>query len=160
MHGSVALSLSRRCYCAILRLMDEARYGDLLKELRPRIIETVEEHERLLSVAENLMEKGDALSEEEREALALVVLLIEAFEASIRDDEEEDDEDDDQTPTPHGSLARLMSSHGVDVEDIGPIFGNPHIAREVLDGKRAITRGQAKELGRYFRVPDKLFRED
>jgi HTH-type transcriptional regulator / antitoxin HigA len=141
--------------------MDEARYGELLKELRPRIIETVEEHERLLSVAENLMEKGDALSEEEREALALVVLLIEAFEASIREEEEEeDDEDDDQTPTPHGALARLMSSHGVDVEDIAPIFGNPHIAREVLDGKRAITRGQAKELGRYFRVPDKLFRED
>ena len=140
--------------------MDEARYGDLLKELRPRIIETVEEHERLLSVAENLMEKGDALSEEEREALALVVLLIEAFEASIREEEDDEDEDDDQTPTPHGSLARLMSSHGVEIEDIAPIFGNPHIAREVLDGKRAITRGQAKELGRYFRVPDKLFRED
>src|SRR5688572_17600305 len=133
--------------------MDEARYGELLKELRPRIIETVEEHERLLSVAENLMEKGNALSEEEREALALVVLLIEAFEASIREDEEEDDEDDDETATPHGSLARLMSSHGVGVDDIAPIFGNPHIAREVLDGKRAICRGQAKELGRYFRVP-------
>ena len=139
--------------------MDEARYGELLKELRPRIIETPEEHERLLSVAENLMEKGDALSEEEREALALVVLLIEAFEASVRQ-EEEDDEDDEADPTPHGALARLMSSHGVELDDIAPIFGNPHIAREVLDGKRAITRGQAKELARYFRVPDKLFRED
>jgi HTH-type transcriptional regulator/antitoxin HigA len=105
------------------------------------------------------MEKGDALSEEEREALALVVLLIEAFEASVRQ-EEEDDEDDEADPTPHGALARLMSSHGVGLDDIAPIFGNPHIAREVLDGKRAITRGQAKELGRYFRVPDKLFRED
>ena len=139
--------------------MDEARYGELLKELRPRIIETPEEHDRLLSVAENLMEMGDALSEDEREALALVVLLIEAFEASIREDEE-DDQDDEDTPTPHGALARLMSSHGVNVDDIAPIFGNPHIAREVLDGKRAISRGQAKELGRYFRVPDKLFRED
>ena len=38
--------------------MDEAKYGELLRELRPRIIETPEEHERLLSVAENLMEKG------------------------------------------------------------------------------------------------------
>src|SRR5687767_14895730 len=115
MHLKVKLKApAHRFRCAILRLMDEARYGDLLKELRPRIIETVEEHERLLSVAENLMEKGDALSEEEREALALVVLLIEAFEASIREDEEEEeDEDDDQTATPHGSLAKLMSSHGV-----------------------------------------------
>ena len=39
--------------------MDENRYGELLKELRPRIIETAEEHERLLTVAESLMEKGD-----------------------------------------------------------------------------------------------------
>ena len=140
--------------------MDEARYGELLKELRPRIIETPEEHERLLSVAETLMEKGDALSEEEREALALVVLLIEAFEASIREDDEEDDEEDEEAPTPHGALARLMSSHGVELNDIAPIFGNPHVAREVLDGKRPISRAQAKELGRYFRVPDKLFRED
>ena len=140
--------------------MDEARYGELLKELRPRIIETPEEHERLLSVAEALMEKGDALAEEEREALALVVLLIEAFEASVRDDEEDDDETDQELPTPHGALARLMSSHGVELDDIAPIFGNPHIAREVLDGKRPISRAQAKELGRYFRVPDKLFRED
>lgn len=140
--------------------MDEARYGELLKELRPRIIETPEEHERLLSVAENLMEKGDELSEEEREALALVVLLIEAFEASIREDEEDEEEEEEEAPTPHTALARLMSSHGIELEDIAPIFGNPHIAREVLDGKRPISRSQAKELGRYFRVPEKLFRED
>ena len=149
--------------------MDEARYGELLRDLRPRIIETPEEHERLLSVAEALMEKGDELSEEEREALALVVLLIEAFEATVREDEDEDDdeetdedegEDDDETPAPHGALARLMQTHGIEINDIAPIFGNPHIAREVLDGKRAISRSQAKELGRYFRVPEKLFRGD
>jgi HTH-type transcriptional regulator/antitoxin HigA len=144
--------------------MDEAKYGELLSELRPRIIETPEEHERLLSVAENLMEKGDALSEEEREALALVVLLIEAFEATIRNEEdgqsdEDEEEDGDETPAPHTALARLMQSHGIEINDIAPIFGNPHLAREVLDGKRAISRSQAKELGRYFRVPESLFRE-
>jgi HTH-type transcriptional regulator/antitoxin HigA len=143
--------------------MDEAKYGELLKDLRPRIIETPEEHERLLSVAESLMEKGDELCEEEREALALVVLLIEAFEATIREDdkeEDDEDEDDDETPTPHVALARLMQSHGVEISDIAPIFGNPHIAREVLDGKRDISRSQARELGRYFRVPERLFRGD
>ena len=141
--------------------MDEAKYGELLRDLRPRIIETPEEHERLLSVAESLMEKGDELSEEEREALALVVLLIEAFEATVREDDDEDaDEDDDEAPTPQGALTRLMQTHGIEINDIAPIFGNPHIAREVLDGKRAISHAQAKELGRYFRVPERLFRED
>ena len=141
--------------------MDEEKYGGLLKEIRPRIIETPEEHERLLSVAESMMEKGEALSEEEREVLGLVVLLIEVFEASVREEDAEDDEDEEEgTPTPHVALARLMSSHGVELNDIVPIFGNPRLARDVLDGKRPITRGQARELGRFFRVPDKLFRED
>jgi HTH-type transcriptional regulator/antitoxin HigA len=137
--------------------MDEARYGNLLKEIRPRIIETPEEHERLLLTAEALMEKGDALSPEEREVLALVALLIEAFEANVLDEDE--DEESDEIPAPHITLQRLMQSHGIGVDDIAPVFGNPHLAREVLDGKRPISRAQAKELGHYFRVPPKLFRE-
>ena len=139
--------------------MDEARYGELLKEIRPRIIETPEEHERLLSIAENMMEKGDELTEEEREALAIIVLLIEAFESQVGEDEEEE-EGEAEIPAPHMTLQRLMQNHGVEVDDIAPVFGNPHIAREVLHGRRPISRNQAKELGRYFRVPEKLFRED
>lgn len=139
--------------------MDEARYGELLKEIRPRIIETPEEHERLLSIAETLMEKGDELGEEEREALALIVLLIEAFESQVAGDDEEEDEES-ETPEPHMTLQRLMQNHGLEVDDIAPIFGNPHIAREALEGRRPISRNQAKELGRYFRVPEKLFRTD
>ena len=141
--------------------MDEARYGELLKEIRPRIIETPEEHERLLTVAENLMEKGDSLSPEEHEILALIVLLIEAFESQAgRDDEDEDAEAEHEIPAPHLTLQRLMQNHGVELDDIAPMFGNPHIAREALDGRRPISRNQARELGRYFRVPEKLFRED
>ena len=139
--------------------MDEARYGELLKEIRPRIIETPEEHERLLSIAENMMEKGDELTEEEREAHAIIVLLIEAFESQVGDDEEEE-EGEAEIAAPYMTLQRLMQNHGVEVDDIAPVFGNPHIAREVLEGRRPISRNQAKELGRYFRVPEKLFRED
>jgi HTH-type transcriptional regulator/antitoxin HigA len=140
--------------------MDDERYGELLKEIRPRIIETPEEHERLLSVAETLMEKGESLSGEEREVLALIVLLVEAFESQVRDDDDEEDEGDEEAeiPAPHLTLQRLMQNHGVELSDIAPIFGNPLVAREVLDGSRPISRGQAKELGRYFRVPPKLFR--
>ena len=49
--------------------MDERSYGQLLSEIRPRVIDSVEEHERLLAVAERLMEKGDELADEEREVL-------------------------------------------------------------------------------------------
>jgi HTH-type transcriptional regulator / antitoxin HigA len=141
--------------------MDEARYGELLKELRPRIIETPEEHERLLTLAEELMERGENLTTEERQALALIVLLVEAFESTIEDEDagEEGEEDGEEPPAPHVALARLMQSHSLALDDIAHIFGNPHMAREALDGKRAISRSQAKELGRYFRVPPKLFQE-
>ncbi|MBC7928075.1 MAG: hypothetical protein H7039_20720 [Bryobacteraceae bacterium] len=142
--------------------MNEERYGELLKQIRPRLIETVEEHERLLSVAEGMMEKGDALSEEERETLALIVLLIEAFESQVlQDDEEGEVEDepeiDEEPEATHITLQKLMGSHGLDLGDIAPLLGTPRQAQEVLDGKRAITAGQAKELGKYFAVPPKLF---
>lgn len=142
--------------------MNEERYGELLREIRPRLIDSAEEHERLLSVAESMMEKGDDLSEEEREALALIVLLIEAFESHVMDEdgeELEEEEDDEGPPAPHVALQRLMGSHNLDVGDIAPIFGTPHQAREVLEGKRPISKNQARELAKYFSVPVKLFQE-
>lgn len=139
--------------------MDEERYGELLKEIRPRLIDSAEEHERLLTVAESLMEKGEELTREEREALALIVLLVEAFESQIMGDEEEGNDEEEEVPTPHIALQRLMQSHQLELGDIAPIFGTPHQAREVLEGKRQISKNQAKELGKYFSVSPKLFQD-
>jgi HTH-type transcriptional regulator / antitoxin HigA len=136
--------------------MDEQRYGALLADIRPRIIETAEEHERLLGLAESMMEKGDDLAEEEEKALALIVLLIEAYELNVGDEDDGAD-DHEEVPVPHITLQRLMYSHDVKLDDVAHLFGNPHIAREVLEGKREISKRQAKELGKFFRVPAKLF---
>jgi HTH-type transcriptional regulator/antitoxin HigA len=139
--------------------MDERRYGELLAEHRPRLIETPEEHERLLTLAETLMEKGDALSAEEENLLALLVLLIEAYET--HGSEEDEDVETQETDTqPHDTLRRLMTSRGMELHDIADIFGNPHIAREVLEGQRPISRTQARHLAKFFRVPEKLFRDN
>jgi HTH-type transcriptional regulator/antitoxin HigA len=136
--------------------MDEQRYGALLADVRPRIIETAEEHERLLGLAEGIMERGEELAEEEEKLLALIVLLIEAYE--LNTSEEDDDADDrEETPAPYITLQRLMFSHDIKLEDVAHVFGNPHLAREVLEGKREISKRQAKELGKFFRVPAKLF---
>ena len=142
-------------------MMDEQRYGVLLAEARPRIIETPDEHERLLGIAESLMEKGDVLAEEEEKLLALIVLLIEAYELHFAGDEEEDEEGEgrepEAPPPPHVTLQRLLQGHEMAIEDISHVFGNPHLTREALDGKRPISKRQAKELGKLFRVPAKLF---
>ena len=135
--------------------MDEQRYGALLAEFRPRIVETAEEHERLLALAEALMEKGE-LAEEEEKVLALIVLLIEAFEVSFSGDDDEEG-DEEQAPAPHVTLQRLMFSHDLKLDDVAHVFGNPHLAKEAMEGKRGISKRQAKELGKFFRVPPKLF---
>ncbi|MDX2149406.1 MAG: hypothetical protein SFV54_01630 [Bryobacteraceae bacterium] len=133
------------------------RYAELLARARPAVIEDIDEHDRLLGLAEELMEKCDLAPEEEK-LLALLVFLIEAFEASV---EEEEDEDDDAgeapQPLPHETLQRMMQSRGLAVEDVGDIFGNPQLAREALDGRRPISKGQAKQLGKFFQMPPKLF---
>jgi HTH-type transcriptional regulator / antitoxin HigA len=137
--------------------MDEQRYGALLADARPRILETAEEHERLLALAECLMERGDDLPEEEEKLLALIVLLIEAYEVTSAGDDEEEQAESDEPPPPHITLQRLMYSHDIKLDDVAHVFGNPHLAREIIDGKRAISKRQAKELGKFFRVPARLF---
>jgi HTH-type transcriptional regulator / antitoxin HigA len=140
--------------------MDQKRYGELLAEHRPKLIETPEEHERLLTLAESLMEKGGELSHEEEHLLALLVLLVEAYETHAVDEEDEEEpEAIDPNAPPHDTLRRLIAANSIEVQDIADIFGNPHIAREVLEGRRPISRAQARNLSKFFRVPDKLFRE-
>jgi antitoxin component HigA of HigAB toxin-antitoxin module len=141
--------------------MDEKRYGELLAEYRPRLIETPEEHERLLTIAEQLMEKGDTLAPEEEQLLALIVLLVEAYETNAAEDTEEEAEGAaEQVPSPGETLKRLMGSHGMELQDIAHVFGNPHLAREAIEGHRSISHNQARQLSKMFRVPDRLFRND
>ena len=132
---------------------DRDRYVRLFAEVCPGPIETEEEHERLLSVAEALMDKGDGISLEERKFAALLVILIETYEQQI----DTEDEEIAEPPAPFETLNRLMTARQLEPSDIEHIFGNIHLTREVLDGRRAISGRQAKELGKFFRVPAALF---
>lgn len=139
--------------------MDPERYGQLLAEWKPAVIDSPEEHDRLMSAAEILMDKGESITAEERKLLELLVLLIKAFENEVAAEEEEEDESGEVPARPHETLGRLLAARGLELSDVESILGNPHAAREVLEGRRRITSGQAKQLGKYFRVPYKLFLE-
>jgi len=56
------------------------RYSKLLAKVRPTVIRTELENERLLGVVEQLMAKGDKLTPEEGELLMLLGKLIADFE--------------------------------------------------------------------------------
>jgi HTH-type transcriptional regulator/antitoxin HigA len=129
--------------------LDARKYAALLAEALPRPIETEAENERALEIVNRLMSKGeDQLTPEESVLLRLLVRLIEDFEEQAY-------------PIPEAPgyrvLQRLMKNRGLKQADLLPIFGSRGIASEVVNGKRAISKAQAKALGEFFKVSPELF---
>ena len=60
--------------------IDDKKYARVLAKVRPRIIASEREYERMLTEAEHLMDKGDHRSPEQDTALELVVRLIQDYE--------------------------------------------------------------------------------
>jgi HTH-type transcriptional regulator/antitoxin HigA len=130
------------------RKIDPARYKRLLSRAMPVVIETQEENERLLAIAERLMEKGEAMSAEEEALLRLLSTLIQDFEERF------------YTPgdvTPLEMLRHLLDARGLKQSDLTEVFGSKGVASEVLNGKRGISKAQAKRLAEFFGVSAELF---
>lgn len=131
-----------------LRKIDPTRYKRLLSQTMPVVIETEEENERMLAVVERLMDKGENLSPEEEKLLKLFARLIEDFEKRYYHPKE---------AAPLEVLQHLMEARGVKQTHLWEVFGSKGIASEVLNGKRGISKTQARALAHYFHVPADLF---
>ena len=125
---------------------DGATYSKLLAEIAPRAIETEEEYDRLLAVAERLTFAKN-LTPEERALYKLLVTLIEVYETENYPIESE----------PHQILQHVMESSGTRQADLVGIIGSSGVVSEVVNGKRAISKAQAKALGDYFKISPSLF---
>lgn len=130
------------------RKIDPVRYKKLLSQTMPVVIETEKENERMLTVVEKLMEKGEQLSPEEEKLLKLFSRLIEDFEQRYYQPKE---------ATPLEVLQHLMEASDLKQSHLWEVFGSKGIASEVLNGKRGISKAQAKALANYFHVPADLF---
>jgi HTH-type transcriptional regulator/antitoxin HigA len=128
--------------------VDPKRYGRLLARKLPAVIRTEEENERLIAELEQLDNRHDGLTPEEREYSELLTVLIEAFEDANYALE---------GSTPDSRLRSLMEEHGLRQRDLLGVFGSRGIASEVVSGKRAISKTQAKKLAELFHVPADLF---
>ncbi len=131
--------------------VDEKKYGLLLMEVLPSAISSEEEHERMTEQVDRLMTKGireNGLSPEEEKLLDLLSVLIENYE-------------DEHYPFPEVSpneiLKFLMEQNDLKQSDLLHIFGSSGIASEVVNGKRAISKTQAKKLAEHFKVSVELF---
>jgi HTH-type transcriptional regulator / antitoxin HigA len=134
--------------------LDEDKYIDLLKELKivPKVIETETENEKCLAIVEALMFKGQSRTVEETALLRLMVMLIEEFEEKYYSFK------DWQKTTPHDFLQHLMEGKGIkQVDLIGVLSLSSGLISSIVNGKRQISKEQAKKLGEYFKVSPSLF---
>jgi HTH-type transcriptional regulator/antitoxin HigA len=114
-----------------------------------KAIETEDEYDHMVSAVEQLMDKGEErLSAEESALLETLAILVQAY-------------DDRHHPlpsvAPNRMLAYLMKTSGRTAKDLLPVFGTRGRVSEILSGKRAISKEQAKKLAAVFRVTADLF---
>ena len=127
---------------------ERSTYSTLLAEIAPKAIETEEEYDRLLKVAEELTFTKNP-TPEQTTLYKLLVTLIEVYEAeNYAIDKSE----------PHEILQHIMESKGLRQADLVDIMkSSSGVVSEVVNGKRTISKAQAKALGDYFQVSPSLF---
>jgi HTH-type transcriptional regulator/antitoxin HigA len=129
-------------------LLDERQYRKLLDVTLPVAIRTEEEYHRLLAAAAALMDKPeDEMSEEEGRLLELLSILIDEYETRAH-----------PLPKakPHKMLAYLLEEKNMKPSELWSVLPKSRVS-EILNGKRGISKAQAKQLAELFRVPVELF---
>jgi HTH-type transcriptional regulator / antitoxin HigA len=129
--------------------LDTKRYGRLLAKALPTVIKSEDENNRMLETIEGLMVKGeDKLTPEEDALLDLLLDLVHDFEEK-------------QYPLhaspPDQMVAFLLEQRGLKPSDLWPVLGSKGRVSEILSGKRAISKDQARKLATFFRVGVELF---
>jgi HTH-type transcriptional regulator / antitoxin HigA len=125
---------------------NKAKYRKLVASALPAVVETEAENERLLAIIEPMMSRE--LTPEEEKLFDLLVKLVEDFEERYYPIGES---------SPTEMLKFLMEQRGLRQRDIVHLFGSSGVASEVINGKRAISKNQAKALAEFFRVSPELF---
>jgi HTH-type transcriptional regulator/antitoxin HigA len=59
--------------------------------------------------------------------------------------------------SPRQILQHLMEARNLTQKDLWKTFGSKGITSEVFQGKRSISKGQAKKLAKFFHVSAALF---
>jgi HTH-type transcriptional regulator/antitoxin HigA len=122
-------------------------YTQLLAKYQPKVIETEAENERAIAFAIELEHKASRSLEEDA-ILELLVTLIEKFEQ-------------EKYPIPSGTplsmLLHLMEASDLKQENLVGVIGSRGVVSEIVNGKRSISKAQAKALADFFSVDVGLF---
>jgi HTH-type transcriptional regulator / antitoxin HigA len=124
-------------------------YGQLVADVRPKVIETEDEYEQFLAVAERLTFKQDQTPEESA-LYDLVTMLVETYEAEHYPIDKS---------SPAEVLQHIIESGGIDPTELVNIFGSSEAVTEVLAGTKTIDLDQAQTLADQFKLSPSIFLE-
>lgn len=125
-------------------------YGKLLADTLPGIIESDAEYERIEEIFNKLISKGEEkLSPEETRLFGLLANLMEEYETRTFEPIKDS--------TPREILSFLMKQNNFKQTEMVEIFGTQSVVSEVLNGKREITKTQAKALAEKFAMRIEAF---
>lgn len=124
------------------------KYAALLTATLPQVIATPTELERLTRQIEPLMDKAERRTPEEEALCRLVLKLIDDYQQAKRAIPE---------MKPHELLQALLEESGKRQADLLSVFGSRSRVSDAVNGKRAISKSQAKRLGQFFSVSPAAF---
>ena len=128
--------------------INETRYRKLIARALPRVITSEKENERIIAELEALDTRGYPLTPEEAEYAKLLTVLVQKFE-------------EEHYPlghaTPLEALRFFLECRNLRQRDMIPVFGSSSVASDVFNGKRSISKAQARKLAEYFGVSVSLF---
>jgi HTH-type transcriptional regulator / antitoxin HigA len=127
--------------------INERKYGKLLAETLPRVIDNDEEFDRMVARLEALSIPERQLSAEEDALATLLERLIADYDDRFSLPEQ----------PPHEMVKYLMELRGLKQADLVPVLGSRAQVSDLVNGKRGISKAQVKKLAQYFGVSAELF---
>jgi HTH-type transcriptional regulator / antitoxin HigA len=127
--------------------IDPRAYGKLLTEYLPSPIRSKAQNRRAIAVIRDLMAKGKQRTREESALLGMLAQLVHDFESPAYDNSIE----------PHEFLKQMLIENGLKQSALLPIFKHRSTLSQVLNGKRGVSRTQAKALAEFFKLPVSVF---
>jgi len=129
------------------KTLEKEKYSSLLLQYQPQVITSEESYNHAIDSIDQLMMREE-LTPEENILLDLLAMIVEDYEARLVQLE---------PSPPLDILLHLMEARGNKQADLVGIIGSKGVVSEIVNGKRAISKTQAKKLGDFFNVSPALF---
>jgi HTH-type transcriptional regulator / antitoxin HigA len=128
----------------------EREYAELLQERRPHSSRTKPQYARAMGEIEELTIRGEKRSVAETEYYRVLRALVADYERSIGADQW-------ARLDPADAVRELMELKGVTQTQVASALGDRSAASLILNGRRQISKSQAKKLADLFHVDAGMF---